>query len=42
VQKSWLIGRHHTTAAAVVLFAGVLLVGGVARVLDATRRFWKS
>jgi len=29
-------------APAVVLFAGVLLVGGVALVLDATRRFWKS
>jgi len=25
----------------VMLFAGVLLVGGVALVLDATRRFWK-
>jgi|SRR5205809_3426393 len=29
------------SAPAVVLFAGVLLVGGVALVLDATRRFWK-
>ena len=29
------------SAPAVVLFAGVLLAGGVALVLDATRRFWK-